>query len=258
MTTLISHAQEYNCADGIDNDNDGLTDCADFDCTSSDHCTNAFPCTPNSTLYQVTGGTTLEAFNQVTESFEPLGIANLYEINGIGFNVQDGYIYGMRNGTTELVKVGNDGVYISLGNVSGLPQLPYPPSPSYFTADFDLSGNLFATNKFIREIQVIDVNASPPIVTNTIPLDDPLDSSDMTYNPYDNTFYCLNNNTGALQAITIDLSTNTSSVVTQMPSPAISCGDGTNGYGASYADNDGNLYFFCNDDGTIYQVNPLT
>ncbi|XP_054167929.1 teneurin-m-like [Oppia nitens] len=39
-----SAPQETNCADDIDNDNDGLSDCADSECCSTDHCHQSLMC----------------------------------------------------------------------------------------------------------------------------------------------------------------------------------------------------------------------
>lgn len=67
-----------------------------------------------------------------------LGSTDLISYNAIGFNVNDGFIYGIRanpdaetNGTNRLVKVGQNGVVTDLGVVSGLPA----PTPKPTTGD---------------------------------------------------------------------------------------------------------------------------
>ncbi|WP_191905670.1 DUF6923 family protein [Microbacterium caowuchunii] len=60
-----------------------------------------------------------------------LGTADGIGYNAIGFNTNDGFIYGIRanedaNGTNNLVKIGQDGVTVDLGRIAGLPA----PEPS--------------------------------------------------------------------------------------------------------------------------------
>lgn len=62
-----------------------------------------------------------------------LGSTTGISYNAIGFNVNDGFIYGIQanpnatqNGTNRLVKVGNGGVVTELGKITGLPA----PTPS--------------------------------------------------------------------------------------------------------------------------------
>ncbi|WP_162248510.1 DUF6923 family protein [Microbacterium sp. Root61] len=64
-----------------------------------------------------------------------LGSTTGISYNAIGFNVNDGFIYGIRanpnatqNGTNRLVKVGNGGVVTDLGVITGLPAPTPKPS----------------------------------------------------------------------------------------------------------------------------------
>jgi len=43
-----------------------------------------------------------------------------YHINAIGYNIQDGYIYGIKQRSTNLVKVERSGNYVDLGEINGL------------------------------------------------------------------------------------------------------------------------------------------
>jgi LruC domain-containing protein len=57
--------------------------------------------------------------------------------NGISYNIEDDYIYGIMGGSNHLLKIGSDGVGQDLGAISGL------PSGSIFVGAFDLHGNLY-------------------------------------------------------------------------------------------------------------------
>ncbi|MEM9821817.1 MAG: hypothetical protein AAF985_12125, partial [Bacteroidota bacterium] len=83
-------AQEI-CNNGIDDDNDGFIDCGDTECSGNASCSDAFTC--NSTLFQVILGS-LKTLDVLTGNYVTVGPASS-GYNGAGFNVQDGYIYGI-------------------------------------------------------------------------------------------------------------------------------------------------------------------
>jgi len=91
FTPYITYAQETLCGNGIDDDNDGFIDCADTDCYDNIVCHNAFEC--SNTLYQVISAT-LKKLDPLSGEYESIGTASA-SYNGAGFNVQDGYIYGI-------------------------------------------------------------------------------------------------------------------------------------------------------------------
>ena len=57
--------------------------------------------------------------------------------NGISYNVEDDFIYGILGGSNHLLRIGSDGVARDLGSISGL------PAGSIFVGAFDLFGNLY-------------------------------------------------------------------------------------------------------------------
>src|SRR5690606_24129367 len=83
------------CDDELDNDLDYLTDCADPDCTDPE-CDSAFPCQMESQLYQIRDGDDLYVWDG-SSWIDVAGWSNPgnMQINAIGYNVLDGYIYGI-------------------------------------------------------------------------------------------------------------------------------------------------------------------
>lgn len=259
-------AQESNCNDGKDNDGDGLTDCADVDCIGNSNCKNAIPCTPNSELYQV-----IRALNQSAQTFERLNpttnVNNAYQllgtnstsINAIGYNVQDGYIYGIQQNSRRLVQVDKNGnLSYPFGNNNVL-YLPTAPGGTYYAGDFDLSGNLYVTNANLNTIYAIDVSSNS---ATPIPLGQTIPVADFCYNRQDNFFYGMtgNPNDGRLIQMNLDIANNYASPsINDIGVPSFSANiDNTsncNGaFGAAFSDANGIMYFFCNASGVLYRV----
>jgi len=254
ITSLQVSSQESNCSDCIDNDGDTLVDCADSDCSSAENCQQSLtiPCTTNSTFYQVLGGNEFVSYDPDSLSYNSI-FTNSYQINGIGYNVQDGFIYGIRHESNRIVRVGSDGVFNNLGVVSGLPN---PGNDTYFVGDCDLNGNLYVYYPSLTTVYRINIDYSncptpnfsaTPI--NMVPAMS-IDIADFSFLPSTGLLYGATSNTGILYSF--DPATG---VVTNLgsPSPSINCGSD---YGASFADINGSLYFFCNSDGNLYIVNP--
>ena len=90
-------AQE-NCSDGLDNDGDGLYDCADTDCSGEPSCANTFQCEEglmqrinlDFSVLDVATGNYTSYFNDT----------NLDGLQG-GYNVRDGYMYGMKSSNSD-------------------------------------------------------------------------------------------------------------------------------------------------------------
>lgn len=242
-SSLLLYSQEYNCSDNIDSDGDGLFDCADIDCATNSSCQNCIPCTHNSTFYQVLHGDEFVSYDPTNLTYTTI-YTNSFEINAIGYNVQDGHIYGIRNNSNHLVKVGEDGIFNDLGPVSGLPD---PGGNSYYIGDFDENGNLFVSNNFITDIYKIDILS---IAATRIQLNprSPMDLADFSYLPLTQLFYGLQSGTNNL--ISFDATTGAVFNLGTL-NPLVSC---SNGYGASFADKNGKLYFFCNGDGNLFEV----
>lgn len=206
------------------------------------------PCTENSTFHQVLEGTDFVRYDPATLSYEPIYINN-FEINAMGYNVQDGFIYGIRLNTNHLVRVGSEGVFFDLGEVPGL---PIPTGNAYVVGDFDLDGNLYVYNaQQLTTFHKITITDSGNSATNiNISPNIPASVSDFSFLPANGLFYGLSN-TGNLYAF--DPVNETLNDLGGLNPSVESCN-----YGASYADNNGFLYFFCNSSGNLYKVNPVS
>ncbi|MCB9039407.1 MAG: T9SS type A sorting domain-containing protein [Lewinellaceae bacterium] len=212
------------------------------------------PCLDNSVFYQVLYGNEFVEYIPGTSSYSTIHV-NPYEINAIGYNILDNYIYGIKANTNHLVKVGADGVFHDLGAVNNLPVLGNG-TLSYFAGAFNANGELLVTRSSISTVYKIDVSASSltavPIPITSSPASFPV--SDFSYSgglfyglDESGNLYSFDENNGAVSnmgALT----------------PAIPCADANGapkGYGASFADGNGGLYFFCNGSGELFKVNPF-
>lgn len=247
------------CGNGVDDDLDGLVDCADPVCS----CTgaNAFPCSPTGELYQIAseagGAAVLRNWNGTTWVGLNAWTNLLGPINAIGYNVQDGFIYGLRAASgvrNILVRVTAAGTV----SVSTVPLLnPFgigTTLSAYHTGDFDLNGNLYVTNRYINQMWRINVANN---LTTAINLIDPnglqiaSQLADFAFLPNSQKFYgivAFSSNPFILRSI--DLGGN----VRDFPigGAAIDCANAA--FGGAFADNSGNLYFYCNTNGSFARV----
>lgn len=248
-----SQEMETNCGDGIDNDGDGLIDCFDKDCSGLSSCPTSFPCPLFSELYQVRDGVFArfdpeDSDSPLNEIISDLGMG----LNAIGYNVEDGYIYGMRYDAgfrNQLIRLDFDGNVTPIGIVNGLPN-GLSGNFGFSTGDFDLSGNLYVTQKAQNRVYVIDVNNySSANATQVIQLSGTINCADFCFNPTDGKFYGLTPN-GTLRRFTLP-SEGGMGMIENIYSPSADdyIPGNCNGYGAAFADINGNLYFFCNDNG---------
>lgn len=226
------------CDNGIDDDGDGMTDCADPDCSSYVDCDLSFPC--SSDLYQVIAGV-LKIFDPVTSSYTVVGPSGIGSYNGAGYNVQDGYIYGIASGD-HLIRINNTGAATDLGAVANWNSATY-------RADIDTSGNWISYNSGSNPtLTVIDVDATPltmqvSALTNLYNKKIP-GVADITFNPKTEKFYGMSS---SLQLVEIDPPNLTIDVVVDF--------DGAAGaFGAAWSDRDGNSYFSNNATGEIYAL----
>ncbi len=173
------------CDNGIDDDADGLTDCADPDCKGDTNCPKAFAC--ESALYQVLSGQ-LKIFDPASLEYTPIGTA-IPSYNGTGYNVQDGYIYGHRSqdGKRYLFKIFNDGTYETVGEITNGNDYPN------YKADFDDDGNLVTYHNGV--LYFLDVDQTPLAhtsinLTNTTGGSWP-SNHDIVYNIVHDKFYLL-------------------------------------------------------------------
>jgi len=246
------------CDDNFDNNNNNLVDCADPGCSGD--CADAFPCWPDPELYQVRNGNELWTYDVFAASWQQVTPWNNSgtRVNAMGYNVQDGYIYGIEGGwesgagfitTNDLVRVTRDGMTV-VGDVNPLP-VPTGSGADLFwhAGDMDLDGNLYVGRKGTNSIWMIDVaalTATELLIANNAPLD----VSDFTRSPVNGRFYGFAEATGMVREFEV-VGTNVS--IQDFTVSGLNC---TGGCGATFSVLDGTLYFYCNQDGKLYKLVP--
>lgn len=239
FSTMAINAQEI-CNNGIDDDGDNLVDCADPDCSGDSNCDDTFTC--SSDLFQVTSGT-LKVLDPSTGVYTTLG-PSATGYNGTGYNVQDGYIYGISSGPS-LIQINNTGTGTVLGSINNFTGLTY-------SGDFDLDGNWLSFTKTSGNWfkGTLDVDVYPLTMTSSNVTDlstnvAALVCADISYNAVTNKYYGCSNGT----VVEFDPINNT---VRGLASFSNVTGNG--GFGASWSDIEGNTYFFQNSSGNIYRT----
>ncbi|MEM8584493.1 MAG: gliding motility-associated C-terminal domain-containing protein [Bacteroidota bacterium] len=252
-STVFAQLPESNCSDDIDSDGDGLTDCADPDCIGILACDNAIPCEEEAVFYQILDGNTFVRLDPENGSFVEI-YQNNYRVNAIGYNTQDGFIYGIRSTPpsmrNHLVKIGMDGVFEDQGPIENL---PFSSEYIYLSGDFDNNGRLFINNTQVSNIYEININER--LVASVYPQSFALTGiTELVYLPDsendEGKFYSLNRIEGNL----LEFNPATGILQHLGPlSPSVSC---DLAFGAGFADSSGFLYFFCNSSGEVLKVDP--
>lgn len=240
---LPTVAQESNCGDGLDNDGDGLIDCADSECYEEVTCETSFPCMND--LYQVISSS-LKKLDPLTGIYEEVGRASS-NYNGAGFNVQDGFIYGLKSlgASIHLWKIDNTGRETDLGPVEDFQGRTY-------VGDFDKSGNHYTYKSGSSPtLYAIDVDAYP-LKSIEIPLTNLANKSipgvaDLTYNPQFEKFFGMS---AGHELIELDPKGMTARIVGDFSSQMATSG----GFGAAWSDIKGNSYFSNNNSGQIFRI----
>lgn len=236
-------AQETNCANGIDDDGDGFIDCADSECAGVTSCNDAFEC--SNALFQVISNS-LNILDPLTGEYETVGTASS-SYNGAGFNVQDGYIYGIKSSSDgkHLWKINNQGKETDLGIIAHFLGRSY-------VGDFDKEGNLYTyTSGNNAYMSYVDVDAAN-LQSVKVDLQNLSGSSipgvaDITFNPILNKFYGMASNK---KMIELDPNAKTINVIGQFTAEI----DVSGAYGAAWSDGEGNSYFSNNSTGKIYKA----
>lgn len=203
---------------------------------------DTFSC--DSDLYQVVNGRDLKKLNPATGNYEHIGTSSI-SYNGAGFNVEDGYMYGMSG--TNLIRVNNLGEATLVGPVVGFSALSY-------SGDFDSEGNWYSFKDIGGSfmMNVIDVSESTTLIAEEkiileLPGEGKLGScADVAYNTLTNKFY-------GMRAGVIHEYDHINQTVTPVADYSGSI-DGGSAFGAVWTDNEGNVYFFNNQTGNIYKA----
>nr|WP_246225713.1 LruC domain-containing protein [Vibrio agarilyticus] len=161
-------------------------------------------------------------------------------INGVGFNFDDRYIYGYNTTHKQIVRLGQDFIAETL-NVTGL------PDHTFFVGDvYNHTYYLYRHKKGLFKIDLspLDSDPSATLVIEQISSSANVNLTDFAVHPGDGMLYGIDNGSGWLYQF--DLNTGNETFI----------GDtGEKGtFGAGYFDVDGNYYVSRNQDGKIYRI----
>lgn len=227
----------------------------------------SFPCT--NTLYvsrgeatDVTDVTAPTALNTLNINVNPFTLVPIPGIpisaniryNAIGFNFQDGLIYGIDPDTRTVYRIAPNGLPTSLGVPAGLPEQPI----LYLAGDVDVNGNyliLSSNPQNPQNQQLFTINVTGGVATvvgAAVTLSQPTEIADFAINPRDGQLYGFD--TISRQVARID---RTTGAVTFLPSlsPQIGTVGGTffDAFGQffAYETSANNSAFYLVDVGTV-------
>ena len=240
-------AQEI-CDDGIDNDGDGLIDCADPKCGSAANCNGTIPCL--SSFFQIVGKS-IKQLNPSTGEYTHMGdLPNSFSsYNGSGYNPEDGFMYctGKVNSTgkVHMVRMYSNANITDLGEMVGFEGRSY-------TGDMDDAGNW--TNFYTKDglWYMVKVAVNGTISFKPVACADngtPNESlHDWVYNASCDKFYSM-----AVNGTKVMVADHKAVPPTVKELTTFS-GLASGAYGAAWSDNTGDLYFSNNGSGEIYKL----
>ncbi|MEZ8883630.1 LruC domain-containing protein [Vibrio sp. 10N.222.54.F6] len=164
-------------------------------------------------------------------------------INGVGFDFQDRYIYGYDTTNKRLVRLGQD-FQAEVINTSGL-----PTDHTFYVGDvYDHVYYLYRTGKglFTVDLSPLDSDPNATVTVNKIagsPATVKL--TDFAFHPSDGSLYGIDNNSGGLYSFNPTTGAET----------YIGDTGETGTFGAGYFDVNGYYYVSRNQDGKIYRIN---
>ncbi|MCF0056284.1 T9SS type A sorting domain-containing protein [Dyadobacter sp. CY356] len=229
-----------------------VTPAVPFACTTSSYQVASTGSSVPSTLYQYNISTGLRTSVATLDRY----------VNAIGYNNVDNLMWGYAPNTNEVARIDASGA------VAGF-IIPNLPKISFNVGDVMNGGYLFLYSQNNSNFYVVDVNPARP--ATYLKLVDPtagyaleaapygtamsaLAISDWSYNPKDGLFYALQSFTAVLATLnpaTGAVSVKPASVVSTGANIA---GDAQSGFGATFLDNEGNLYVFANGSGNFYRI----
>ena len=200
-------------------------------------------------LYQIRGVTgeqgQLSEIDLVQETFVDVGDNAGFKINGTGFRVADGFIYGIKMDTDELIRLGSDGGHEILGAIDGL------PNGSYFTGDFGKDGRLYLRH----QNQYYGVNVDELVVERVVSASENVTKTyDIAYNPVTELHYSVRKVGQRSQFISIDLSSDSETAAVTIINDDF---EPSGTYGALFSDASGRV-FAANNKGGLYEVDLET
>ncbi|WP_175517834.1 SdrD B-like domain-containing protein [Thiothrix caldifontis] len=213
---------------------------------------SSFSCSTDDSLFQIiVDGTGDKTFlRKITPSSNTASILTIAETLGdkngsYGYNPIDGHIYGLSfEANKHMFKIGADGVFIDLGQVSGL------PIGDYNTGEVLPNGKmLFKDKENDKPIYVIDLTSNPLQIAQTLtPASGTPRTADWAYNKADGMLYTIDHNSDKLMRINTVTGESTS----------FGAATFIGNYGAQWFDKQGNFYVYKNDSGDLFRVNLTT
>lgn len=163
-------------------------------------------------------------------------------INGVGFNETDRYIYGYDTTNYTIVRLGQNFQATTL-NVTGLPS-----DKTFYVGDvYQHHYYVYRTGTGFYKIDLspLDSNVNATLTAQRITSTASVSLTDFAFHPSNNHLYGVDNGSGGLYEF--DISTGAATYVGDTGE--------TGTFGAMYFDVDGNLYLSRNQDGQVYRVN---
>ncbi len=173
-----------------------------------------------------------------------------YHINGVGYNLEDGLLYGFEMDATvpgdNIIRVDGTGTITVLSSVT----IPY----NSWRADFNDSGNMYFWNSSGDEISIFD--ASTGAVTSQSTSGSTWLPIDMAYLDTDGNFYGIHTTTlYTYNPVTNSVST---SAISGRLTDEYNSGVNSIYYGAAWSANDGYIYTTNSQSGRMYKINIST
>ncbi|HDM8234257.1 TPA: LruC domain-containing protein, partial [Vibrio campbellii] len=163
-------------------------------------------------------------------------------INAVGFDFTDRYLYGYDTTENRVVRLGQD-FQAEVLNVSGL----LGTGNHFFVGDvYDHVYYVYRRNKGIYKIDLAPLDSDPTATLSLVQVNSTatLSFADFAFHPDNGNIYAVDTNTGKLYSIN-----RTTGVTTLVGSTGV-----TGSFGAAYFDVDANLYLSRNSDGKIFRI----
>ncbi len=208
-------------------------------------------CAPN--FYQVYGSSgTIAYLDASTSPYTYTTVASAgYTIDGIGYNQQDGLIYGFEQDLTvagdRLVRIDASGDVTVLTSIS----IPYAST----RADFDDQGDLYFWNSAGDNLSRFDASTGT-VTSNLNPGGADFLAQDMAFRSSDGLFYGVNGST--LYIYNPGSNSVSTEAVQGKLSDDLIAGTNGNAFGATWTASDGYVYVANNTSGRMYKVNVST
>ena len=205
----------------------------------------------NTNFYQVSAtAAQLYVYSLSANKFSTLGANTTSGLNGLGYNAQNNYMYVMK-GTT-LYEIDSTGTFTSIATVTGAQSTG---------AGFIGSSTKFLATNGSGTFSVTDVSANPivsvPFTVTTTAGNSSWGSADLAIiQQGDGSYKGYGMNGSTLNILSFASSTSTSGVVTSRTVTSGTSGQSipSGAYGASYADQAGDVFFFNNGNSQMWEI----